>query len=53
MLTIKECREILDNEATGLTDEEIIQIREWLSNMADILIESSEQEKYNKIKKAR
>jgi len=43
MLTVKECKEILDNEAEGLTDDDVIQIREWLSNMADILIESTEQ----------
>jgi hypothetical protein len=40
MLTINECRKILGNEAIGLTDEEIILIREWLSIMADIVIES-------------
>jgi hypothetical protein len=40
VLTIKECRKILDNEGEGLTDEDIILIREWLSNMADIVIES-------------
>lgn len=51
MLTVKECREILDIEATGLTDEDIIQIREWLSNMADILIESSEQAEVKNKKK--
>lgn len=42
MLTIKECTEILNNEAEGLTEDDIIQIREWLSNMADVLIESME-----------
>jgi hypothetical protein len=42
MLTIKECKEILNNEAEGLTEDDIIQIREWLSNMADVLIESME-----------
>ena len=40
MLTIKECKKILDNEAIELTDEEIILIRDWLSNLADITIES-------------
>jgi len=42
MLTIKECKEILNNEAEGLTEDDIIEIREWLSNMADVLIESME-----------
>lgn len=43
MLTIKECREILKQDAEGLTDEEIIQIREWLSMMADFAIEIVER----------
>ena len=42
MLTINECRKILGNEAVGLTDDDIMLIREWLSNMADIAIESLE-----------
>lgn len=43
MLTIKECKRILDNEAMGLTDEEIILIRDWLSNLADFAIESMDK----------
>jgi hypothetical protein len=43
MLTVKECREILKQDAEGLTDEEIIQIREWLSMMADFAIETVER----------
>jgi hypothetical protein len=42
MLTIKECKEILNNEAEVLTEDDIIEIREWLSTMADVLIESIE-----------
>lgn len=51
MLTVKECREILEQDAEGLTDEEVIQIRDWLSMMVDIAIESVEKsraEKQNK-----
>lgn len=51
MLTLKQCKEILQNDAEGLTDEEIIEMRDWLSNMADILIDSLdkiEAEKKNK-----
>ncbi len=50
MLTINECRAILNNEAEGLSDEDIILIRDWLSIMADVLIESienSEEENKN------
>lgn len=51
MLTVKECREILKQDAEGLTDEEVIQIREWLSMMADFaidIVERSRAEKENK-----
>ena len=48
MLTVKECREILEQDAEGLTDEEVIQIRDWLSMMADIAIESVEKSKAEK-----
>lgn len=43
MLTVNECKEILGSEAEGLTDEEIILIRDWLSMVADISIESMER----------
>lgn len=48
MLTVKECREILEQDAEGLTDEEVIQIRDWLSMMADIAIESVEKSRAKK-----
>jgi hypothetical protein len=44
MLTIKECREILKEDAQELTDEQIIEVREWLSMMADIIIEQVESD---------
>lgn len=43
MLTVKQCRDILEDEAEGLTDEQIILIRNWLSELADIAIESMEK----------
>lgn len=42
MLTIKECRDILNDDAKELNDEQIIEIRDWLSMMADIIIEQVE-----------
>lgn len=44
MLTVNECKQILGIEANGLTDDEIVQIREWLSILADITIESMEKQ---------
>jgi hypothetical protein len=42
MLTINECKNILGTEANGLTDDDIIQIREWFSILADIAIDTLE-----------
>lgn len=44
MLTIKECRELLKDDARELSDEQIIEVREWLSMMADIIIEQVESD---------
>jgi hypothetical protein len=38
-MTIKEARNILENDADGLTDKEVQQIIDWLNIMADIAIE--------------
>lgn len=40
MLTIKQCKEILKEEAKKLTDEEIEKMRNWLYEFADIVIDS-------------
>ena len=48
MLTIKECREILKENANDLSDQQIIEIRDWLSMMADIIIEQIEKEELKK-----
>jgi predicted house-cleaning noncanonical NTP pyrophosphatase (MazG superfamily) len=42
MLTLKQCKEILSKEADGLTDNEILEIRDWLSVFAEIIIESTD-----------
>ncbi len=47
MLTIKECKEILKEDALELNDAEIIEIRDWLYMMADITIESIEKSRSN------
>lgn len=40
MLTLQQCKTILnDNE---LTDEEVLLIRDWLTQLADLAIELSE-----------
>ena len=47
MLNLQQCKTILnDNE---LTDEEILLIRNWLYQLADIAIEITEGNKLDKI----
>jgi hypothetical protein len=41
MLSIKKCKEILGNEAKELTDQEILEMRDFISILAEILIEST------------
>lgn len=43
-MTIKEARNILEQDAVGLTDNEVQQIIDWLNNYADIAVELVEKE---------
>ncbi len=38
MLSLNECRKILSKDDKIYTDEEIIEIRNWVNNMADIAL---------------
>ena len=42
MLTLKQCKEILSKEADRLTDNEILEMRDWLSVFAELIIESTD-----------
>lgn len=42
-MTVKEAREILAEDALGLTDDEVKEIIDWLDKMADIAIETVEK----------
>ena len=42
-MTVKEAREILEQDAVGLNDNEVQEIIDWLSMMADIAIEAVEK----------
>ena len=42
MLTLNQCKKILNENENLYTDEEIILIRDWLYRIADIAINSSE-----------
>ena len=47
MLTLKECKEILADDAKKLTDQEILEIRDWLSVLAEIMLQSVESNEIN------
>ena len=40
MLSIKECRKILGKKYSECTDEQILSIRDWLTELAKINIET-------------
>ena len=44
MLTIQKCRKLLGKFAQGKTDEEIRLIREWLEQLADLMLEMKKKQ---------
>ena len=42
-LSLPECRKVIGKESINYTDEELIKIRDWLENMADIVLEVIEK----------
>jgi hypothetical protein len=42
-LTLAECRKAVGNGEIEYTDEQLIQMRDWLTNMADIALEYLEK----------
>ena len=48
-LSLAECRKILNTDGLFYTDEEIIQIRDWIYHIADIAIDANEMEE-NKLR---
>jgi hypothetical protein len=44
MLTLKQCKELLAEEANELTDQEIIEMRNWLSEFAEIIMDCEASE---------
>ena len=42
-LSIPECRKALGIESINYTDDEILKMRDWLDNMAEIILDIVEQ----------
>ena len=47
MLSLEKCKKILNNGKKKYTDEEVKQIREYLTMLAEIQIENEKQELKN------
>ncbi len=47
MINLSECRKILREDGEKLTDEEIVQLRDYLNLLAEIAIESYDNKKQN------
>jgi hypothetical protein len=51
-LSLPECRKAISNESINYSDEELIKIRDWLDNIADIalaIIEKNGMDSINEI----
>jgi hypothetical protein len=44
MFTIEKCRKLLGKIAIGKTDEEIRLIREWMEQLADLMLEMKKKQ---------
>lgn len=49
MLTIQQCKNILNDDT--LTEEQVIQMRDWLYQIAELAIEVTDESKFGKIEK--
>ena len=44
-LSLNECKKILNTDGVFYTDDEIIELRDWLYHMADIVFDTMDREK--------
>ena len=52
-ISLAECKKILSADSIVYTDEEIIQMRDWLYHMADIAIDANEMEEDKRMLEAK
>lgn len=48
-VSLAECRKILNTKGVHYTDEEIIEIRDWLYHMIDIILDVEEEKRDKEI----
>ena len=49
MLTVTQCRKILGNMANDWSDETVLEVRDWLSTLAELILQVDQ--KHKKMKK--
>ncbi|MCX6182130.1 MAG: hypothetical protein NT150_09410 [Bacteroidetes bacterium] len=43
-LSLNECKKILNTDGVFYTDEEVVELRDWLYHMADIVFDTMDRE---------
>ena len=43
-LSLNECEKILNTDGVFYTDEEVVELRDWLYHMADIVFDTMDRE---------
>ena len=47
-LSLVECKKILNTDGVFYTDDEVIELRDWLYHMADIVFDTMDREESNR-----
>ena len=48
-LSLAECRKILNTDGVFYTDEEVIELRDWLYHMSDIVFDTMDREENKRL----
>lgn len=49
-VSLAECRKILNTRGVHYTDEEVLEIREWLYHIIEIILDANEREESKQLK---
>ena len=47
MLTVTQCRKILGNMANDWSDETVLEVRDWLSTLAELILQVDQKTQEN------
>ena len=48
-VSLAECRKILNTRGVHYTDEEVLEIREWLYHIIEIILDANEREESKRL----